>query len=238
MIKKLGYKFFFNKYQPEFIYGGMDGCVTTFAVVAGATGAHFETNIIIILGLANLLADGLSMSIGSYLSSKAEDHHYQMNKRTEYWSLEHKPQEEIDEIRKIYQQKGFSGKILDEIVKVITSDKKLWVDEMMKNELKMVESSKSPINKGIGTYISFIAIGLIPLMVYVVDLFLPGTQLPLFYISCILTFCAFIFIGYLKAHLNEVSKIKSISETLFLGGIAAIVAFLAGTVLEKIINRF
>ena len=73
-------------------------------------------------------------------------------------------------------------------------------------------------------------------MVYVVDLFLPGTQLPLFYISCILTFCAFIFIGYLKAHLNEVSKIKSISETLFLGGIAAIVAFLAGTVLEKIIK--
>ena len=69
-----------STYQPEFVYGGIDGCVTTFAVVAGATGAHFHSNIIVILGLANLLADGLSMSIGSYLSSKADTHHFQKYK--------------------------------------------------------------------------------------------------------------------------------------------------------------
>ncbi len=229
---------FFNKYLPEFIYGGMDGSVTTFAVVAGATGANFNPNVIIILGLANLLADGLSMSIGSYLSSKAEMNNYQKQKKHEYWSVENKPEEETDEIRKIYQQKGFNGDMLEEIVKVITSSKHLWVEEMMKNELEMLESPKTPFNKGLATYFSFIAVGLIPLLVYVIDLFLPEIKLPLFLISSVLTFCAFIFIGYLKAYLNRLSLIKGIAETLFLGGIAAFVSFMAGTVLESLINKF
>lgn len=229
---------FFNKYLPEFIYGGMDGSVTTFAVVAGATGANFNPNVIIILGLANLLADGLSMSIGSYLSSKAEVNNYQKQKKQEYWSIENMPEEETDEIRKIYQEKGFKGEMLDEIVKVITSSKALWVEEMMKDELKMLESSKTPINKALATYFSFIAVGLIPLLVYFVDLFLPDTEFPLFLISSVLTFCAFIFIGYLKAYLNHLSKIKGVAETLFLGGIAAFVSYMAGTVLESLISKF
>lgn len=229
---------FFNKYLPEFIYGGMDGSVTTFAVVAGATGANFNPNVIIILGLANLLADGLSMSIGSYLSSKAEMNNYQKQKKQEYWSIENTPEEETEEIRKIYQEKGFKGEMLEEIVKVITSSKPLWVEEMMKDELKMLESPKTPINKGLATYFSFIAVGLIPLLVYVIDLFLSDTKLPLFLISSVLTFCAFIFIGYLKAHLNHLSKIKGVAETLFLGGVAAFVSYMAGTVLESLINKF
>ena len=226
-----------STYQPEFVYGGIDGCVTTFAVVAGATGAHFHSNIIIVLGLANLLADGLSMSIGSYLSSKTDANHYQKHKRFEYWSVENKPEEETDEIRMIYQQKGFKGEMLEEIVKVITSCKHLWVDEMMKDELKMMESLKSPLKKGLATYVSFVIIGLIPLAIYLVDLFLEDNKMPLFYISCALTFCAFILIGYLKSHLNQISKIKGIAETIFLGGIAAFVSFIAGTVLENLINK-
>lgn len=229
---------FFSKYLPEFIYGGMDGSVTTFAVVAGATGANFNPNVIIILGLANLLADGLSMSIGSYLSSKAEMNNYQKQKKYEYWSIENMPEEETEEIRKIYKEKGFKGEMLEEIVKVITSSKPLWVEEMMKDELKMLESPKTPIKKGLATYFSFIVVGVIPLLVYVVDLFLSDTKLPLFLISSVFTFCAFIFIGYLKAHLNHLSKIKGVAETLFLGGIAAFVSFIAGTVLESLINKF
>lgn len=227
-----------SKYQPEFVYGGIDGCVTTFAIIAGATGAHFHSNIIIVLGLANLLADGLSMSIGSYLSSKADAHHYQKHKKFKYWSVENKPEEETDEIRKIYQQKGFKGEMLEEIIKVITSCKHLWVDEMMKGELKMMESLKSPLKKGLATYISFITIGLIPLAVYLVDLFWGNNKMPLFFISCVLTFCAFILIGYLKSHLNQISKIKGVTETVFLGGIAAFVSFTAGTVLENLMTKF
>jgi vacuolar iron transporter family protein len=62
----------FEDYLSEFVYGGIDGAVTTFAVVAGATGARFDADIVIILGFANLIADGFSMGVGSYLSSKSE----------------------------------------------------------------------------------------------------------------------------------------------------------------------
>ncbi len=60
-----------RKYLPEIVYGGIDGCVTTFAVVAGCTGASLDTKIVLILGLSNLLADGFAMSVGSYLSAKS-----------------------------------------------------------------------------------------------------------------------------------------------------------------------
>jgi len=101
-----------------------------------------------------------------------------------------------------------------------------------------MKSEKSPLKKGIATYISFILVGLVPLAIYMINLFLPDIKMPLFLISCTLTFCAFIFIGYLKAHLNQVSKTKGIAETLLLGGIAAFAAFMAGTVLENLINKF
>lgn len=227
-----------SKYQPEFVYGGIDGAVTTFAVVAGATGANFNSNIIIILGLANLLADGLSMSIGSFLSSKTELHYYQKNKKNEQWSIENNPEEEREEIRKIYMEKGFKGETLEEIVAVITSDKELWIEEMMKSELQLMEPSKSPLKKGLATYFSFVMIGLIPIAIYIVDLFLSNHTLPLFFISCTLTFFAFILIGYMKSHLNRISRIKGVTETVLLGAAAAVVSFMAGTVLEKLINQF
>lgn len=59
-------------YLSEFVYGGIDGAVTTFAVVAGATGARFDVKILLVLGFSNLIADGFSMSVGSYLSTKSE----------------------------------------------------------------------------------------------------------------------------------------------------------------------
>lgn len=59
-------------YLGEFVYGGIDGTITTFAVVAGSVGAGLNTNVIVILGFANLLADGFAMSIGAYLSANSE----------------------------------------------------------------------------------------------------------------------------------------------------------------------
>lgn len=225
-----------GKYQPEIIYGGIDGSITTFAVVSGATGAGFKTEIIIILGIANLLADGLSMSVSSYLASKAEKHQYEKHRKSEVWSVENKPEEEKDEIRKIYESKGFTGSTLDEIVEVITSSKRQWVDEMMKDELKMMESAKSPLKKGSATYLSFIAIGLIPLLAYGTDLFMETSVNNLFFISSTLTFLTFILIGYFKAHMNQVSRVKGILETVFLGGLASLIAFFSGKALEFFIT--
>ncbi|MBT8229160.1 MAG: VIT1/CCC1 transporter family protein, partial [Bacteroidia bacterium] len=89
-------------YLGEFVYGGIDGCVTTFAVVAGAVGAGLDSIIIIILGFANLLADGFAMSIGAYLSAKSESDNFKKYKEKEYWEIENMRESEVEEVREIF----------------------------------------------------------------------------------------------------------------------------------------
>ncbi|MBD8488205.1 VIT1/CCC1 transporter family protein [Echinicola sp. CAU 1574] len=225
-----------EKYLGEFVYGGIDGCVTTFAVVAGSVGAGLDSAIIIILGFANLLADGFSMSVGAYLSSKSERDNYSKHRKREYWEIKHMPEDEKEEIRVIYQEKGFDGELLDQVVETITSDRDRWVDVMMKDELGMMKDHKSPLIIGFVTYISFISIGLIPLLFYVWDYFQPIEQ-DLFLLTSLLTGLGFIIIGLLKTYVNETKMWKGALETLFLGAIAAVVAYYVGDILEQLLSK-
>lgn len=226
----------FEKYLREFVYGGIDGCVTTFAVVAGSVGAGLDSSIIIILGFANLLADGFSMSVGAYLSAKTERDNYHKHRRREYWEIKHMPKDEEEEIRVIYKEKGFEGELLERVVETITRDKDRWVDVMMKEELEMIKDKKAPFWIGFFTYISFIAIGLIPLSVYVWDYFQPLNK-NTFLITSFLTGAGFAVIGLLKAYVNQTKMWKGMLETLFLGAIAAVVAYYVGDVLEQFITK-
>ena len=232
--KSSGFLKKYEAYLGEFVYGGIDGCVTTFAVVAGSVGAGLDSSIIIILGFANLLADGFAMSVGAYLSNKTKKDNYNKHKQIEYWEVDNLPELEKDEIRVIYKEQGFEGELLEEVVNVITSDKDRWVNVMMKEELVMFDEDKSPVIIGGVTYLSFIIIGIIPLLVYVVD-YIYSLESNLFLLSSILTAIGFIIIGWLKAFVNQTPFWKGILETLLLGGIAAIVAYFIGDFLESII---
>lgn len=225
-----------EQYLGEFVYGGIDGCITTFAVVAGAVGAGLESSTIIILGFANLFADGLAMSIGAYLSVKTRRDNFKKHLKHEYWSIENIPGSEEQEIRAIFQTKGFTGELLEEIVQVIVSDKDKWVDIMMKEELNMIEEKRSPIMIGLTTYLAFFIVGLIPLMVYVWDLLFP-TTVELFLWSSILTGLGFLLIGIFKSHINNTSAFKAVLETLSLGTTAAMVAYFVGDFIENIILK-
>lgn len=224
----------FQDYLGEFVYGGIDGSVTTFAVVAGSVGAGLDSAVIIILGFANLLADGFAMSIGAYLSTKSTHDNYQKHKNIEYWEVEHLPEIEKQEIRDIYLNKGFEGKLLEDIVEHITADKDRWVDVMMKEELEMLEEKKSSFKIGAVTYFSFITVGLIPLLVYVTDFIGIHVQ-QRFLWSSILTGFGFIFIGWLKTYVTQTSTLRGVMETLILGATAASVAYLVGDLLEQLI---
>lgn len=221
-----------QEYLREFVYGGIDGAVTTFAVVAGGFGANLDAGILIILGLANLLADGFSMSVGAYLSAKSERDNYDKHEKIEYWEVENLPEVEREEITDIYREKGFKGELLDKIVDHICSNKDLWVSEMMKDELGMMRDSKSPFKIGLATLISFILVGFIPLMVYLWDFFFP-TDLNIFLWTSILTGVAFLIVGWLKGIVNQTSPIRSISETVALGLLAAVVAYYVGDILKS-----
>ncbi len=225
----------FEKYLGEFVYGGIDGCVTTFAVVAGAVGAGLNSGIIIILGFANLLADGFAMSVGAYLSFRSEREKYNKHKKIEYWEVDNLRESEVEEIREIYKGKGFDGELLEQIVEVITEDKDRWVNEMMKEELEMIEDQRNPVIIGLVTFISFFIIGLIPLTVYVIE-YTIGFNSDLFFWSSILTAAGFMIIGGLKAQVTQNTIWKGILETLLLGMVAALVAYFVGDFLENIVE--
>ncbi len=225
----------FQEYLGEFVYGGIDGCVTTFAVVAGASGAGLDSSIILILGFANLLADGFAMSVGAYLSTKSEKDVYEKHKQTEYWEVENLPEVERQEIRDIYAAKGFEGELLEQVVETICADKDRWVDVMMKEELEMMPETKSPIMMGGMTYLSFLLIGLIPLIIYVWDFVITPVE-NLFAIASGLTMCGFIFIGWLKSYVTNTNLVRGIGETLILGILAAAVSYFVGDILEQMVN--
>ena len=226
----------YDAYLGEFVYGGIDGCVTTFAVVAGAVGAGLDSAIIIILGFANLLADGFAMSVGAYLSSKSQIDNYRKHKQVEYWEVDNLPEAETEEVRDIFRAKGFEGELLEKVVEVITADKDRWVDTMMKEELNMSEEEKSPFKMGLVTYVAFILIGLIPLLTYVWDYFYPIDG-NLFLITSVLAAIGFIIVGFFKTYVTETTVWKGVLETLLLGAIAATVAFYVGDLLEHLITN-
>ena len=227
--------FFFDKeYISEFVYGGIDGAVTTFAVVAGAAGAEANIRWVLIFGFANLIADGFSMSVGSFFSTKADIDNYKKHENIEYWEIEHLREKEIEEIREIYENKGFSGKLLEQIVEVITSNKKVWVDTMMKEELQMTQESKTPLKTSLMTFFSFNVVGLIPLFVYLVAWLMDKKESSfLFSLSCISTGFALLFVGYLRGIATKTNRFISVIQTVLLGGLAAAIAYYVGEVLSR-----
>jgi VIT1/CCC1 family predicted Fe2+/Mn2+ transporter len=228
--------FFKKEYIAEFVYGGIDGAITTFAVVAGAEGASLGISVVIILGLANLIADGFSMSVGNFFSTKANRDIFDRHKTTEYWEVENLREIEVNEIREIYAKKGFKGKLLEQVVEVITSDKDVWVDTMMKEELEMIKDDKTAVKTASVTFISFILVGAIPLLAYIFvgsDSVLDRSELFLY--SSLLTGTALALVGVLKSMVTERNILTGIAETLLLGGLAATLAYIVGDVLERVL---
>lgn len=225
----------YQKYLGEFVYGGVDGSVTTFAVVAGAAGAALDSGVVIILGLANLLADGFAMSVGSFLSTRSEQDNFNKHEAIEYWEVDNLPEKEKEEIRDIYRAKGFEGELLEQVVDIITSDKDRWVDVMMKEELQMMKEEKSPFLMGLVTFISFLIMGSVPIFIYLVD-YMVNIEQDLFKWSIVLTSVTFCAIGYLKSYVTHTHKIRGVLETLLLGGIAASLAYFVGYWLESLVG--
>jgi VIT1/CCC1 family predicted Fe2+/Mn2+ transporter len=109
----------------DFVYGATDGAVTTFAIVAGVVGASLSPAIVLILGFANLFADGFSMAIGNYLATKSQKEYIERARKREEWEIDNLADQERQEIRDIYADKGFKDEILEEIVRIITSRRKV-----------------------------------------------------------------------------------------------------------------
>lgn len=224
-----------GKYIKSWVYGGLDGIITTFAVVAGVAGAALNTNIILILGFANLIADGISMAIGDYLSTKSQTEYYDLERKREEWEVKNNPKGEEEEMLEIYEKKGLTKKDSKDLVKILKKNKKLWVDTMMHEELELLKPEESPIKNGIITFISFTLFGFIPLILYLIAIIFNFSIQKEFMLTSVLAGIAMFSLGSLKTKVTGKNWLRSGLETLLIGGLAATAAYFIGELLSKIV---
>ena len=223
-----------HQYIGDMVYGGLDGIITTFAVVSGVAGAQLGTPVILILGLANLLADGFSMATGAYLSSKSEQEYYEREREREAWEVEHFPEGERTELYEIYQSQGYSQEDARRLVEIHTKDHDLWLRAMMVDELGLLEDERKPHFSALATLASFVVAGVVPLLVYLLGLLLPIPQTVAFPTSLALSGLALFGLGASKVLITERNAFKSGIEMLAVGGLAAGVAYAVGALLKGI----
>ncbi|MBA3469992.1 MAG: VIT1/CCC1 transporter family protein [Herpetosiphonaceae bacterium] len=214
-----------TNYLGDAVLGAIDGCVTTFAVVAGAIGGGFSATVVIILGFANLVADGFSMAVSNYLGTKSDREQVEKARRREEQHIERYPDGEREEVRQIFAQKGFTGSTLEEVVETITRDRRLWVDTMLTEELGLQLDGPHPRRAALATFLAFIVVGLVPLIPFL----LPGLALQQAFIaSASATAVAFFSIGVARGVVLQRPIWRSGLETLLTGGIAASLAYAVG----------
>lgn len=222
------------QYLGDLVYGGLDGIITTFAVVSGVAGANLGTGVILILGLANLLADGVSMATGAYLSTKSEQEYYLQERSREEWEVEHFPEGERAELYELYRARGYPEEDAKQLVSIQSRDKTRWVDAMMLEELQLLRNDGNPLMNAGATLLAFIVAGSVPLLIYLLGLAVPVPTHLSFPISMGLSGLALFGLGAAKVLVTSQRPLRSGLEMLLVGGLAAAVAYGVGALLRNL----
>ena len=205
------------------IYGAIDGAVTTFAIVAGVAGAGLSPIVIVVLGLANVLADGFSMAAANYLGTKAEQDNIKRIRQIEERHIREFPEGEKLEVREILARKGLTGRALDLATEEITKDRESWIALMLDGEYGMGGVDPRPLRAATVTFVAFLAAGMIPLVPFVLGL--PNA----FTLSAWVTMASFAAVGAGKSVWSLSPWWRSAGESVLIGGTAAAIAYGVGT---------
>jgi VIT1/CCC1 family predicted Fe2+/Mn2+ transporter len=213
-------------YLRDWIYGGIDGSVTTFAIVTGVSGADLSTRIILILGIANVLADGFSMAASNYLGTRTERQEVEALRARELRHIHVDAEGEREEVRQIFSAKGFTGNDLDSAVRIVTSDRERWVELMLAEEYGLARVTRSPLAAAMATFSAFLLCGIVPLLPF-------ALRLPhAFILSIVATAIAFFIVGSARSRWLLLSWWRAGLETLAMGAIAASIAYAAGLLMR------
>ena len=224
-----------RSFVRDFVYGAIDGAVTTFAVASGVAGAQLAPEVVVVLGVANLVADGFSMAASNYLGARSELQEWQRIRRAEEHHIDVIPEGEREEIRQIYALKGFEGADLERVVEVITADREQWIQTMLQEEHGLGLAEPEPVKQGLATLVAFWIAGAVPLVTFMVDLVAPGTIAEPYAWSAFFTALAFLAIGLLKGRVVGQPLARSAVETLLVGGAAAVLAYVIGALLGGLV---
>lgn len=220
-----------SDYIKEIVYGATDGIVTTFAVVAGFAGAQATVNqypiiVVLLFGLANLAADGASMGLSNFLSLRAEQDYYRLERGKELHEIRNNKNFEYGETVEILRRRGFSDDDAQTLTEIYQKNDDYWADFMMHHELELPNPlGENPYITGFMTFLAFVLFGSIPLTPYI---FAAHVQ-NLFTISCIATFFALFLLGVIRWRVTKHKFIRSVGEIVLVGSVAASLAFFVGT---------
>lgn len=219
-----------NSYVSDWILGGIDGAVTTFAIVSGVVGAALEWQVIIILGLANLLADGFSMAASNYSAVKSEADDVKRLWAMEQQHIREVPEGEREEMRQILIAKGLQGSTLEEAVDAVTANERTWIETMLVEEFGVLPEGRNPVRAGLATFSAFVVCGAVPLVPFVFDIADP------FAWAVGATGVVFLAIGAAKSLWALAPWWRSSLETLAIGMGAAGVSYAVGYWLKGLIG--
>jgi VIT1/CCC1 family predicted Fe2+/Mn2+ transporter len=215
----------------QIVYGGNDGIVTTFAVVAGfaglATEGTAEVGVVAVLlfGLANLLADATSMGLGEFLSSRSEQDVYRSIRAKERREIAESPEAEIAETVEMLEARGVAAEDARDMAAILARNPEMMADFMMQYEIGLADPTDDvPWLNGLVTFGSFVAFGIVPLLPYIAG----GSGNPTFAASCIGSVLALTVLGLLRWRVSTEPMHRSVGETLLVGGACAVVAFGVG----------
>lgn len=220
----------FGVFLKDAVYGANDGIISTFAVVAGVTGAALSPLVVVVVGLASLFADGFSMAVSNFLASRSALDFTKRERWVETREVEVRPESERGEVRDILIKKGYEGQDLEQLVGLITKNKRFWIDFMMHEELGLApHGSIRPFRAAVITFVAFIVAGFLPIAPYIF-----GVE-NIFLWSVLATALVLFVIGSLRTLFTEKNWFLAGLEMLFLGGVAAAIAYSVGFLISSIV---
>jgi len=203
--------------------------------VSGVAGAELGAPVILVLGLANLLADGFSMAVGAYLSLKSEREYYAREHERETWETAEFPEGEQEEMVQIYRRHGYEEEDARTLVKIQFRNPKHFVRTMMAEELGLFEHDREPLWSGVATFVAFIIAGSVPLAAFLARLVVDIPYGTAYMSSILLTAVALFGLGAAKVLITGRSMLRSGFEMLLVGSLAAGVAYGIGALLKGLL---
>jgi len=216
------------------IFGGLDGILTSFAIVAGAAGGSMPIPVILVLGFSNIFADALAMGVGEFLSSKAENEWILSERKRENWEMENYPEGEIREMIDIYKERGMSHEDAVLVINTMAKYKDFFVDVMMAEELQLqvpeADHKVESMKEGVAMFCAFASCGSLPLLGYVIipAMFPSLPEEALFTAACAVTGIILFAMGCVKSMFSPSHWFICGFETFLLGGACATVAYTIG----------
>jgi len=206
----------------DVVIGMADGLTVPFALAAGLSGAVDASHIIVVAGLAEIAAGSIAMGLGGYLAARTDVEHYISELKREWRETKEMPQEEAEEVAGMFRKFEMTDAQIAPVVDAIRTDRKRWVDFMMRFELGLERPDPKRARRSAATIAgSYIAGGFIPLAPYMLVQNLSTALL----LSVGVTLVALFVFGYVKGHFTGLPPLRGAVQTTLIGGLAASAAF-------------